>query len=281
MKNLYLDTSAIINLARNTKEWQNVDDILHDGRHALSLSTTHLLEFSKGRKTNDYTAIYLDTLPHVNWVIPPWLIWKEEVGNALNYILSGKTISFNYIYDTLFSMLIRTNNKYKKLEHYIGQPIRTSDSIDFFKQDDLFKENEQVCIYSAERVKDIRENAIIWKNLEMVLARKIRDYWPNTTQSGLKIPFVKSYLEKILKCADICLPSLVFTTQLERIKYSKKEHIEPNDFIDEFHSSYAPYFDALIMHDRSACKRIEMTGSVYAKKVAYNPNDLIKMLNDQ
>jgi len=201
MKNLYLDTSAIINLARHTNEWKSVDDILRNGYHALSLSITHLLEFSKGRKTNDYTAFYLDTLPNVNWVMPPWLIWKEEVSNALNYVLSRNTIAFNYKYDTLFKMLIRTDNKYKKLEHYIRQPIKISDSIDFFKQDDLFKENEQICKYCTEQVQSIRENATIWKNWEMVLRRKIHDNWPNATQSGLNIPFDNSYLDKILKIA--------------------------------------------------------------------------------
>ena len=280
MKYLYLDKSALIDLAkfRTEKYWFDIDNLLRDGNHTLFLSTTHMYEFSKGRKENDYTATYLDELPCIKWIIPPWYMWTEEVKGGLNYCLKGMRSSFRFHYDLFFEMYIIVNRKYKNLKYYIGQPITPGKVIDFFKKEKIYKETEEVAKHCTKMVRKIREESLIWKSWKIALRMQIRDFWPIETEAKLKIKQDDSFLDRMIKVSDFCMPSLVFLTKLRREKYSTKEHVEPNDFIDEFHASYAPYCDVL-MHDKRACRRIRQTDSEYVKKFAAEPEELLRILS--
>jgi len=281
MRYIYLDTSAIVNLGKFKTEnpWNKIDNLLRNGKYTLLLSTTHMYEFSKGRKEKDYTAIYLDTLPYIKWVIPPWYIWKEEVKNALNYCINSTKYQFPVFYDLFFTMYTTVNKKHKKLKYYIGQPTTAGQTIDFFKKGEIYKETEEVAEHCTKMVRKIREKALIWQSWKIALRMQIRDFWPTETAADLRITRNDSFLDEMMKVSDFCMPSLFFITQLRRIKWSNKEPIEPNDFIDEFHASYAPYCDA-IMHDKATCRRATQTNSEFARKFTNKPEELVKIIED-
>ncbi|MCK4250417.1 hypothetical protein KAX97_03165 [candidate division WOR-3 bacterium] len=280
MKIVYLDTSAIVDLAKFTKKryWKKLDDLLRDGNHTLVMSTTHLYEFAKGRKENDYTAMYLDTLlPYIQWIIPPWYIWEEEVKGALYYHNTGGRHEFRRLYDLFFTMYTTVNRKYRRLKYDLRQPTSVAETIEFFKKDKVYLETQEVAEYSAKMVKRIREKAVIWQSWRSTLRFHIRDCWPQETVTGLKIPFEHAFLDGLLGVADLCMPSLVFATKLHRVKYNSSERVEPNDFIDEFHASFVPYCDS-IMHDKTTCRRARQTGSEFGARFTSEPEELLEIL---
>lgn len=280
MKYLYLDTCALINLAKfkTEKYWFDIDHLLRDGNHTLFLSTTHMYEFSKGRKENDYTAFYLGGLPCVKWIIPPWFIWREEVKGGFNYCLTGRKSEFRLSYDLFFEMYSTINKKYKGLKYYVGQPITPSQVIEFFKHGKIYEETEEVARYCTTIVRKIREESLIWKSWKIALRIQIRGFWPVETEAKLKIKQDDNYLDSMIKVSNLCMPSLTFITELQRIKFGKKERVEANDFIDEFHASYVPYCDAL-MHDKRACGRVRQMDSEYVVRFAAEPRELLQILS--
>lgn len=279
MKFIYLDTSRIINLARrkNDKYWIDIDNLLHDGNHVLVLSSLHVYEFSRGSMEKDTTACYLDTLPLIRWAIPPWYIWQAEVKGTLDYILTKNRNSINITHNSFFAMCANVNAKYKNLRYSLKQPKTITELLYSFKEDGMYKELDVVPNFGVKVVKDTKENARIWRNWKAVLRQRIHDYWPKTTEHGLQTVFDNSYAERMLAISDEFLPSLTFTTKLERIKFSNNESVEPNDFLDELHASYAPYCD-VIMHDMKTCRRALQTGSAYAYKFVAKQEDLLRTL---
>lgn len=294
MKNLYLDTSRLRNLANDYKSeiWAPVDAFLRADRGILIISLAHFYDFTtRVAGIEDATATYLDSLNNLKWVPFPYDVFREELRVATEFALEGVTNSMTLFFDS-FNDLLRYS-EYKQLEknriipnvlissaslYDIHQPRTTSELIEYcakYKVFDAFKKQLKT---DATKITQWNKNTAIWQNPKMVLRSYVEAYLPKRTKHGKYVPKNAGFVDKLLDIAEKFMPSLVFTTALQRVKYGYENMlVEANDLVDEFHASFTPYCDVVLL-DRGTCSRIKQTTFSYQNKVAEDPRDLFRIL---
>ncbi|MCK4251152.1 hypothetical protein KAX97_06875 [candidate division WOR-3 bacterium] len=290
MKYLYLDTSRLRDLANNcnNKPWDAINQLLRSKKYILVLSLMHLFEFSSRKLSNqDPTANYLDSLDIVKWLPEPYYIFKEECRNAVNYLMCGSKGDLNFFFDSFADLLIvfqdeRIGNEIPNVltihgfKYELSTPRTIPQIIDFLIKIKFYDKFKLQLEKDADFVTQMNKDAALWKNPDNVLKLHIKDYMPERNEAGDVVSKDDSFLDKLLSIADSFMPSLKFANFLERIKFGGMK-VEANDFIDEYHASYTPYCDT-VMLDKGTCGRVQQTKSIYVKRIVSEPQDLLKII---
>ena len=165
MKYLYFDTSRIRLLAENQNAlaWQDIDNILHENDdYALVLSYFHLLELSRWLGNKDVCCDYLNTLPNIKWAMDVYDIWRMEVANALEGILTGErtraTVVFRDSFIDTLRVEARQEVQYSLIHLTISRVVEAFRCINASGPLDAKIADEIRMIY------DLKEDAAIWQD---------------------------------------------------------------------------------------------------------------------
>jgi len=291
MKLVYLDTSKLRNLADGLgdSEWASIDTLIKNHSIKLIISFFHLYDFTQKQNiVKDAIVEYLDTLDEFLWATSPYDIFVREVECALAFLEDERKLSVVPFFDNRNAMLkhvwLEKLEKEKKVPdvttvfadfYDIRGPHSMSAFIDLCIKHNAFLPMKNEFSESVEIIERMNRNAAIWLNPDAVLKSHLLAYAPENKRNLLDD---ESFVEQLFGLYDDFMPSLQFSTLLERIKYGNVGMtIEANDLIDEYHASYAPYCD-IVMHDGPLCARATQTHSPHATKCVSQPSDFLTLV---
>lgn len=294
MKYLYLDSSRLRELANNSVNitWAPVDSVIRFNEHMLVLSLVHLFDLSYGRlSNNNRIAAYLDSLKNIKWVPFPYDIFKKETHDAAYYLLEGKKESTSIFFDTFRNLVtyrkyyqlkknIKITNVLMTLESMYDSLRRNAirDIINRCIRNHIFDNFRRQLKSNTNKIFQINKNTEILTNTDNVLRRHIETYLPEKLKSGTLIPKNVTFLGRLIDLVDEFMPSLKFTTDLLLMNFRLKDTVvEENDFIDDFHASFAPYCDAILLAE-GLCDRAKQINSGCASKIVSKPRELLDII---
>jgi hypothetical protein len=291
MKLVYLDTSQLRNLADglDDSEWAIIDTSLKNRSIKLIISFFHLYDFTQKQNiVKDTIVEYLDSLDDLLWAVSPYDIFVSEVSSAIGF-LENRTVRrvdpfFNDRNAMLKSIWLERLEKEKKVPdaatvfadfYDIRGPHTMSAFINLCIERDVFRDLRNEFINSTDMIAKMNKNSAIWGNPEAVLEGHLLAYSPPEYREILQND--RRLFERLFGLYDDFMPSLKFSTLLERVKFGNiGMKIEANDLVDEYHASYAPYCD-IMMHDGPLCARALQTHSFHAQKCVSQPSEFLAL----
>lgn len=248
----------------------------------------HLFEFSARKPdASDPIAEYLDSLDNIVWMPEPYFVFREEVKSAVDALMYDKAGEVNIVFQSFMDMLVAF--KHEQLDRNIpnvvtmydfkydlSQPKTMAEIIESLIKLRFFENFRKELDKAAGVFTKRNKNAAIWQDTNAVLQLSIKDYMPSITSTGDRVPQDDDFLGQLLSIAATSMPSLKFTTEMQRTKFGGM-NVTANDLMDEYHASYTPYCKAAML-DKGTCARAQMTKSAFASRIVARPQELLAIL---